>query len=139
MLPGQPLGLATFGSKVLVLLREPHYFLCYDWDGQSCDLPPALADAQQLAVQQAIQLPTAILERDTFDNLKMSKNAESRGPIQVQPWNDAARKQIAVEKRSRSRHKRRRRDRKSNDRGDPEEEVDQDKEEAQEKEQANVE
>ena len=106
ILPGQPIGLASMGSKFLVLVQEPHFLQCYDWNGQSCALPAALQRAQELgSTSCGIKLPTAILERDAYDHLKMSKNVETRGPASLMPWNNAERKQVAVEKRSRKRRR----------------------------------
>lgn len=106
ILPGQPIGLASMGSKFLVIVQEPHYLQCYDWNGQSCALPAALQRAQEVgSSNKGIKLPTAILERDAYDHLKMSKNVETRGPTSLMPWNNVERKQVAVEKRSRKRRR----------------------------------
>ena len=102
ILPGQPLGVTAFGSKLLVLVQEPHYILCYDWNGQVCPLPAAsLQSCVDLAASTQARLPQAILERDNEDELKMSKNNETRGPASLMPWNNAERKQVASEKRKR--------------------------------------
>ena len=104
-LPGQPIGLASIGGQFLVLLQEPHYLQSYDWNGQACNLPATIQQSKDLAIREKVKLPAAILERDPYDHLKMSKNSETRGPASLMPWNNAERKQVAVEKRRRKRRK----------------------------------
>lgn len=108
-LPGQPLGLARVGAQhIVVLLQEPHYMECYDWKGNKCDdMGPALQSLKEQASNCKIALPNAILERDEYDELKMSKSVERRGPAMIMPWNNADRKEVHSKKRIR-RNKRRR-------------------------------
>lgn len=105
ILPRQPIGLASCGSKFLVLLQEPIYIQCYDWNGQVCDLPEAVLQSTELARREKVKLPNGILERDPQGNLKMSKNLETRGPAGLMPWNNAERKQVAVDKRRRKKRR----------------------------------
>ena len=107
-LPGQPLALASLGSKFVVLVQEPHYVHCYDWIGQVIDtFSPALQRCNDLAIQCQVALPTSVLERDRHDELKMAKNVETRSSAQLMPWNDAKRKDIANASKRRSIKRRR--------------------------------
>eukprot|EP00977_Amphora_coffeiformis_P029789 scaffold42784_cov214-Amphora_coffeaeformis.AAC.16 len=123
-LPGQPLGLASLGSKFIVLVQEPHYVCCYDWNGQVCDtLPPALQRCNDLATHCQLALPTSVLERDNRGELKMSKNVETRSSAHLMPWNNAKRKDIASASKKRSkkrRQKNRERDNQDDENGNEE-------------------
>lgn len=122
ILSGQPLGLASMGSKFIVLVQEPHYVQCFNWKGQLCDLPPVLQQCKESAITCQTTLPTSILERDENGELKMSKNVEKRGSGHIMPWNDVKRKDIASA--SKRRHRKRRRKNRKQDKVDSNKEDD---------------
>ena len=114
-LPGQPLGLASTKASLLVLLQEPHYLQSYIWKEYpqiiGGDLIATTGSPHYFCNRLAagVPLPTAILERDHHDALKMSKNEETRGPAMLLPWNTAGRRNVHAKKRKRSHLRRRQR------------------------------
>jgi tRNA (guanine-N(7)-)-methyltransferase subunit TRM82 len=114
-LPGQPLGLSNDGSTFFILVQEPHFLQVHDWRGQKCSVPASMQQCNTLAMEQEARLPTAILERDHEDELKMVKNEETRGPALLLPWNNADRKDVAFQKRKRQRSSRKSRKEHEND------------------------
>ena len=107
----QPLGVRCQGNDSFhVLLQDPSYICCFRLnDGRLEEIKDDSIQALVLAAtERKIVMPNAILERDQYDQIKLKKLHETRGPSSgEEPWNRVERIEIAKE--AGRRHKRRRR------------------------------
>eukprot|EP00934_Nitzschia_sp_Nitz4_P002932 Nitzschia sp. Nitz4//scaffold131_size63436//6738//8081//NITZ4_006261-RA/size63436-processed-gene-0.93-mRNA-1//1//CDS//3329535226//2922//frame0 len=99
-------------QQLVVLVREPSILLAYTLsDGKWAQSSEngAMEAFQKKALNDQVVLPSALLERDQYDQIKLKKLHETRGPAAgEEPWNRVERVDIAKE--ANKRHKRRRRE-----------------------------
>jgi len=117
--PDQPLNLCfNDDNKLIVLMKDPSYLQIYqqtkDATFESMDLPKEVGALQKFAVENKLQMPGTVFEKDKQGVPTMQKENERRGGAnghdQDKPWNRTERIEIA--KQRNKRHKIRRDERK---------------------------
>jgi len=106
----QPLGVRSQGvDSFFVVQSDPTFLAKYQLKGDKVEEehPPCIELLQKTAVDRAITVTDAILERDPYGQIKLAKRHETRGPSAVfQPWNRVERVETAREANRRHRKRR---------------------------------
>lgn len=94
-------------DTLLTLSKEPNYIIAYKiTDNDMTFMEDATSILCRKASEGKIKLPETILERDNYQNIKLKKLNETRGPSgEEAPWNRIERVDIARERQKR--HKKR--------------------------------
>lgn len=107
----QPLGLAMLDAQTIVVVtKDPTYIQAFRVEKDGILQVTDLAFCQALrdfAVQDSVDMPATILEKDKQGNVKMQKLSEQRSSVEDKPWNNKGRIDIARERTKRSKRRKR--------------------------------
>lgn len=110
----QPLGVRSQGLDCFFVAQSDPTFLSklIVKDGKATEeFPPFIQTLRKTAAERGIAVPTAILERDPYGQIKLAKRHEARGPTAggLQPWNRVERVETSKEASKRSKKRRKER------------------------------
>jgi tRNA (guanine-N(7)-)-methyltransferase subunit TRM82 len=107
----QPLGLTMLDAQTIVVVTsEPTYIQAFRVEKNGSVQVTDLAFCQALrdvAVQDSVDMPATILEKDKQGNVKMQKLSEQRSSVEDKPWNNKGRIDIARERTKRAKRRKR--------------------------------